>query len=116
MITIKYHININNTVKVTRIRDLKRKRSETKVFSSILFADLIKDAIHAMQEQGKEDVAENQLGIKKEASPVLVVPEDAQTKWNISNDIYAMMNKLDSVLEIVQDQQQELTELRVEVF
>ncbi|XP_031786817.1 enhancer of mRNA-decapping protein 4 [Nasonia vitripennis] len=76
---------------------------------------LIKDAIHAMQEQGKEDVADGQLNIKKEPSPVLVVPEDTQSKWNFTNDIYAITNKLDSVLELIQDQQQEISELRIEV-
>lgn len=82
----------------------------------IYFIGLIKDAIHAMQEQGKEDVADGQLNIKKEPSPVLVVPEDTQSKWNLTNDIYAMTNKLDSVLELIQDQQQEISELRVEVI
>lgn len=69
-----------------------------------------------MQEQGKEDVADGQINIKKEPSPVLVVPEDTQSKWNLTNDIYAMTNKLDSVLELIQDQQQEISELRVEVI
>ncbi|XP_058807631.1 enhancer of mRNA-decapping protein 4 [Phymastichus coffea] len=77
---------------------------------------LIKDAIHAMQEQGK-DVADGQLGIKKEpaAPSYLAATEDVQTKWNVSNDIGAMSSKLDSVLELMQDQQQELNELRLEM-
>ncbi|XP_014208396.1 enhancer of mRNA-decapping protein 4 [Copidosoma floridanum] len=72
------------------------------------------DAFHAMQEQGKEDVTDGQLNIKKELTPVLIV-EEPQNKWNISNDIVAMTSKLDAIIEIIQDQQQEISELRVEV-
>lgn len=75
---------------------------------------LIKDAIHAMQEQGKAD--DGQLSIKKEPTPsYLTVAEDTQAKWNFANGIDGMSSKLDSILEIIQDQQQELNELRLEV-
>ncbi|KAJ8686594.1 hypothetical protein QAD02_022388 [Eretmocerus hayati] len=76
---------------------------------------LIKDAINAMQEQGKEDMADGQLGIKKEPTPALVAPEDTQSKWKLSHDIDAMTVKLDSIIEVIQEQQQEIGELRMEV-
>lgn len=76
---------------------------------------MIKDAIHAMQEQEKEDATDGQLNIKKDPSPAMEVPKEPECNWNLTNDIYAMTSKLDSILELVQDQQQEIAELRVEV-
>lgn len=76
---------------------------------------LIKDAINAMHEQEKEDATDGQLNIKKEPSVGIEVPKEPQCNWNLTNDIFAMTNKLDSILELVQDQQQEIAELRVEV-
>ena len=77
---------------------------------------MIKDAVHAIQEQEqhKEDVVDSQI-IKQESFPVLRVVEDTQNKWNFSNEIYTLTNKLDSLLELIQDQQQEISDLRVEV-
>jgi hypothetical protein len=68
-----------------------------------------------MQEQEKEVITNDQLHIKKESSPFLIVPDDDPKKWLQANHLYPIINKLDSLLEIVQDQQQELSELRVEV-
>lgn len=83
---------------------------------------LLKDvSVHAMQESEEfpEDDENNvQRQKTKDESKMSSHPtDDPGTSWRTNNDInnLEMNNKLKSILEIIQDQCQELKELRVEV-
>ncbi|KAL7302340.1 hypothetical protein TKK_0005001 [Trichogramma kaykai] len=73
------------------------------------------NAFHAMHEQEQQDIADGQISIKKDLSPSVVQKEVIDTKWkDLSNDMHAITKKLDTMLELIQDQQQEISELRHE--
>ncbi|XP_071625810.1 enhancer of mRNA-decapping protein 4 [Temnothorax longispinosus] len=82
---------------------------------------LLKDvSVHAMQESEEfpEDDENNVQRQKTKDEPKTSLPtDDPGTLWRTNNDInnLEINNKLKSILEIVQDQCQELKELRAEV-
>ena len=63
---------------------------------------------------GKEDKRKK---LKDEAKPTTHTAEDAENNWRTTNELNTLelVNKLESILEIIQDQRQELRELRTEV-
>jgi len=82
---------------------------------------LLKDvSVHAMQESGEfpKDDANNVQRQKKDEPKTSSLPtDDTGLSWRTNNDInnLELNNKMKSILEIIQDQCQELKELRAEI-
>lgn len=68
---------------------------------------MLKDAVEALNLKEKE---EEQMKIKEESMKNFHIMEN-----KLLNDVENMVGKLDSIMEIIQDQQQEIGELRLEV-
>ncbi|XP_012532594.1 enhancer of mRNA-decapping protein 4 [Monomorium pharaonis] len=81
---------------------------------------LLKDvSVHAMQEAEEfpEDDENNvqRQKMKDEPKTPSLPTDEPGTSWRTNNDNHELNNKLKSILEIIQDQSQELKELRTEV-
>nr|XP_034172470.1 enhancer of mRNA-decapping protein 4 [Osmia lignaria] len=80
---------------------------------------LLKDVSrHTMQEtDGFANEEEKRKKLKDESKSTTHTERDAENNWQTTNDLNALelINKLESILETIQDQRQELRELRAEV-
>lgn len=80
---------------------------------------LLKDVSrHAMQEaEGYTSEEDKRKKLMEETKPTTHTGEDEENTWQTRNEIniLELINKLDSIAEIIQEQRQELRELRTEV-